>query len=440
MPPSVCLVSTQIGIWSVGEGLPVRVERSQLQLEVDLEDWAADKPALLAEGLQVVARQLHVEAGTIDLLCIDAKERWVVVELKRARLYREALAQAMDYAACIGAIDGEELRASIEKGLERLTNTETVLDAVDYQLGLEDEDRDVSIVVAGAGVDPGLERVVGYLSNFEIPIRVVSFDVFRAPDGSNLLVREVFDDEAVGPVKKQRTVAEIGEIAVAEGVDEPYRRIVEAAEAAGLFCRPYKWTVMLTPSSHKNRSLMVLNPYPGHGLRIQASAEAFEEFFPELSVPTIEELLGPSNVYSLLSKDDWEKRTEVIVAFLKELPDMGQSNDQAKADAAAVFQVAERVHPGEWTTYGDLSRAVTGSSSSAQAVGNMARIMPDFPTPWRVLNLKGQIPSAWVSDQGEGSEKCRQLLEEEGVTFDEDGTASAKNRLPLEELVSRTSN
>ena len=43
MPPSVRLVSTQIGIWSVGEGLPVRVERSQLQLEVDLEDWAANK-------------------------------------------------------------------------------------------------------------------------------------------------------------------------------------------------------------------------------------------------------------------------------------------------------------------------------------------------------------------------------------------------------------
>ena len=84
-------MAAEIGIWSVEDDSPVRVERSSVGLEVHLEDWVAGQPSLLSEGLQVVGRQLHVDAGYIDLLCLDATGRWVIVELKRARLYRDAI-------------------------------------------------------------------------------------------------------------------------------------------------------------------------------------------------------------------------------------------------------------------------------------------------------------------------------------------------------------
>ena len=71
------------------------------------------------------------------------------------------------------------------------------------------------------------------------------------------------------------------------------------------------------------------------------------------------------------------------------------------------------------------------------AIGTMARSMPDFPNPHRILNLQGQIPGAWRSDDGKGPEECRRRLEAEGITFTETGAASSDNRLPLEELIIR---
>ena len=437
-------MTAEIGIWAVGNDQPVRVERSKVPLEADLEDWTESQPSLLAEGLKVVARQLRVEAGFIDLLCVDAKDRWVIVELKRNRLYREALAQAIDYASCIQAIDAEDLRASIESGLARLSKPEGVSASIDYLIKSEDEDRDLSIIVAGVGVDPGMERVVNYLSQFQIPIRVVSFDVFQGPDGSRLLVREVLDDEA-SPTpdrkdKKSRTIEEIGKVAESEGVGEAYQQIIAAATGSGLFCRPYKHSVMITPPSHKSRFLMLLNPRPGQGLRTFHGADAFAEFIPDLSADEVEDALGPSDESTFITRSEWEDRTRIIVEFLSQLPDVSQAADSPRADAAAVFPIAELVHPGEWTTYGDLSTAVTGRSSAAMAIGNMARVMPDFPNPHRILNLRGQVPSAWQSADGEGPEACRQLLKSEGVGFDADGTASAQSRLALEELLARTTN
>ena len=437
-------MAAQIGIWSVGDGPPVRVERSQVRLEVDLEDWSASSPSLLAEGLQVVARQLHTEAGFIDLLCIDAKGRWIIVELKRDRLYREALAQAIDYASCIQTLDGDSLRSLIESGLDRLPSPETVLKSVDYQLEADDDDRDVSIIVAGVGVDPGMKRVVEYLSRFEIPIRVVSFDVFHAPNNSQLLVREVLDDEGTSaghrPHKQSRTIEQIGVTAGSEGVGEAYQQIIDAATASGLFCRLYKHTVMITPQSHKNRYLMVLNPRPGQGLRIHHGSDAFAEFFPDLATQDVEDTLGTSGDAYFLTRTDWQDRTGIIVDFLTQLPDTTPSAETPTANAASVFPVAELVHPGEWTTYGDLSTAVLGRSSAAMAIGNMARLMPDFPNPHRVLNLRGQIPSGWKSGNDEGPETCQQLLEAEGIKFDEHGTASDQSRLALEDLISRVKN
>ena len=71
------------------------------------------------------------------------------------------------------------------------------------------------------------------------------------------------------------------------------------------------------------------------------------------------------------------------------------------------------------------------------AIGQMARSMPDFPNPHRILNLRGQIPSGWRSEDGHGPEECRRLLESEGVGFDEAGTAVGTARLSIERLIVR---
>ncbi len=166
-------LSTSVGIWLVGEGGPIRVSKSNVDLEKDLEGWIASDPSLLAEGLRIVGRQVWLEAGPVDLLGIDAQGRWVVVELKRERLYRETVAQALDYAACLRSIDAQELLDKLTGRLGDFGDRDELTGLVSDQLQ-DDGEREIAVTLVGTGVDPGLERVVGYLGRYDLPVSVVT--------------------------------------------------------------------------------------------------------------------------------------------------------------------------------------------------------------------------------------------------------------------------
>src|SRR5688500_4576466 len=82
--------------------------------EKHLEDWIESDPSLLSDGLVIVGRQVQVEAGSVDLLGIDSDGRWVVVEIQKGLVRKAALAQAIQYAASIAALDESELGAQID--------------------------------------------------------------------------------------------------------------------------------------------------------------------------------------------------------------------------------------------------------------------------------------------------------------------------------------
>jgi len=103
----------KVAAWRIEGGRPVRTQPSGVQLERDLEDWIENDPELVGQGLQIVARQLHLEAGRLDLLAVDPVGRWVVIEIKAGRLHRETIAQALDYASSLAATPEERLRTAI---------------------------------------------------------------------------------------------------------------------------------------------------------------------------------------------------------------------------------------------------------------------------------------------------------------------------------------
>jgi alkylated DNA nucleotide flippase Atl1 len=81
------------------------------------------------------------------------------------------------------------------------------------------------------------------------------------------------------------------------------------------------------------------------------------------------------------------------------------------------FARAARVIPeGFWTAYGEIGLAATGTRAAARAVGRAAARNPAFPNAWRVIHADGSIPAGWGRGGG-GPERCRELLEAEGVTF-----------------------
>jgi hypothetical protein len=144
----------RLAAWRIEHGAPVRVISSLVSLEQNLEDWIAHDPTLAVEGLRVVGRQVGLESGRLDLLGIDPQGRWVVVEVKRGRLYRDTVAQALDYAAAISVMPTARLRQIVERDGVGLDVAGEALDVDDNEV------RDIAVVVVGAGRDPSLDRLV----------------------------------------------------------------------------------------------------------------------------------------------------------------------------------------------------------------------------------------------------------------------------------------
>ena len=87
----------QLAAWRIvlGSG-PARLAPGAIELEKMLEDWIADDPKLIDPSLLVIHRQLHVEGGILDLLCVDLQGRATVVEIKRGTVSRVKMAEGVN--------------------------------------------------------------------------------------------------------------------------------------------------------------------------------------------------------------------------------------------------------------------------------------------------------------------------------------------------------
>ena len=94
-----------IGLWQIANDGPTRLSPAPLDREKQLEDWIERDPALLERGLVIVARQLRLDGGPLDLLALDPQGRCVLIEIKRERLRREVIAQTSDDASCLHMLD-----------------------------------------------------------------------------------------------------------------------------------------------------------------------------------------------------------------------------------------------------------------------------------------------------------------------------------------------
>jgi RecB family endonuclease NucS len=52
-------------------------------VEVHLQELLAEQPSWCGEGLRLVRREWPTDIGPVDLMCRDADEEWVAVEIKR---------------------------------------------------------------------------------------------------------------------------------------------------------------------------------------------------------------------------------------------------------------------------------------------------------------------------------------------------------------------
>jgi len=88
-------------------------------VERDLQEALAERPEELEEGLRLVRREWPTEVGPVDLMCRDADDGWVAVEIKRVGTIEavEQLSRYLDFirldpakAECRGILAAQSLK------------------------------------------------------------------------------------------------------------------------------------------------------------------------------------------------------------------------------------------------------------------------------------------------------------------------------------------
>jgi methylated-DNA-protein-cysteine methyltransferase related protein len=102
--------------------------------------------------------------------------------------------------------------------------------------------------------------------------------------------------------------------------------------------------------------------------------------------------------------------------------DVSPTSEQVATLSARVFALVQACPEGRVTTYGALAKAV-GYPRGARMIGWIMNETPQGVPAQRVINSKGELSGSWAFGS---PDLMRQLLENEGILFSEDGRVNLK--------------
>jgi endonuclease len=88
-------------------------------VEAHLQELLAGQPEWFGEGFRLVRREWPTDIGPVDLMCRDAQERWVAIEIKRVAgidaveqlsRYLERIRLDPAFESCRGVLAAQEVR------------------------------------------------------------------------------------------------------------------------------------------------------------------------------------------------------------------------------------------------------------------------------------------------------------------------------------------
>lgn len=195
-------MATEIRTWQIVDDQLRPVESSLTEEgrteSLDLEQWISTNPEIIGTGLVIIGRQVTTKSGPLDLLAIDHTGNIIVVELKRDRLPREALAQAIDYVSDIAdwTIDkiSEVCTKYTGKTLDDLIS-EKFPDVNIENINVNETQR---IILIGFAIESSLERMINWLSDhYGVNINAIILKYTKTTSGDELLIRTAIISEEI---------------------------------------------------------------------------------------------------------------------------------------------------------------------------------------------------------------------------------------------------
>lgn len=242
----------EIKLWKIVSEAPGKPKAVAVEMiaatstEQLLEDVLTSSTELLMPGLHLVGRQTETVGGPLDLLGVDDDGRLVVFELKRGRLTREAVAQAIDYASYLDSLETDDLCHHINENAGK-GGTESIKDFGQwYQSQFQRPVAEIGhprVVLVGLGVDERAKRMVAFLAQCELDIALITFHGFQQ-NGETLLARqvEVEQQPSVGDVKSTKlgNQAKLDKLLETLGIENEYPTMVNALKL-GMGSSAYQW-------------------------------------------------------------------------------------------------------------------------------------------------------------------------------------------------------
>ena len=322
----------------------------QVETEQSLEEVLVQNPNMLMPGLTLVGRQTPTDSGILDLLGVDGDGRLVVFELKREKLTRDAVAQAVDYCSWVDSLSDGDLADYIadqlgKNGIREIRDFESWYGE---QQGKQLVDlRPTRIALVGLGADARAHRMVEFLSARGVDISLLTFHGYRQGDRT-LLARQIergVDDHSVVP-RRKKTDAQyrnaLAERARELGIDGLWQDVVAALSIAssGIARR---WGIsfylpMITLPEN-------VNAYGSHAVVIDSSGVMRVTFFPaaiDVCLEKFEEKQGtipfesekppnapatkrvPEQLYCRLDATRWKKHKADLTALAQDVNDAWQ--------------------------------------------------------------------------------------------------------------------
>jgi hypothetical protein len=278
----------EIGVWHAIVGSqPTRLVEEDIQFEKHLESWIFEDMSLVSPSLHRIGRQVNLEGKFMDILAIEEPGVWVICEIKKTPLYRDSIAQAIDYVARFDLLNLQDLRELLCRyESQQSENAKSLIErALDREK--DGESRDVRVVLAGVGVKEDLNQIVNFLAEkYSFPISISAYSAVAAPgdDQGFLLLRDVSEDTVSNLELGNNTqdyasrISEVRSHFNKENRTEIFDNLTSAfSNSKHLYVRPWKKAIMVAPSSHHGRYLAYYTSN-SKGIRAMVSKDSILEF------------------------------------------------------------------------------------------------------------------------------------------------------------------
>ena len=191
-----------------------KLQQGSFDQERDFEDLLAKDPTILLnnEELLIISRQSRTaKEPKYDLLALDSRGNCVIIELKKGKLPRKAVAQILEYAASVSklsysALDKLAREWFASNGREYTSLLDIHSKLFEYEIGAIREsqfNRQQRLILISEGADKKVLEVVEYLMNIGVDITYISYLSYGTQDEILVTTETILGYNIISEKKKR---------------------------------------------------------------------------------------------------------------------------------------------------------------------------------------------------------------------------------------------